>query len=141
MKCRSAMTLVEVLAVVVILALIASTLAVGFSGAFGKGKQELARAGIGQVMAKLELYRMEFDGFPSLEDGLAAITDGLASPTAAYYMPGDRLLDPWGRRFLYLSPGPEGHPFEVVTLGADGRPGGEGESADISSANLRGVRP
>lgn len=141
MRCRSAMTLVEVLAVVVILALIASTLAVGFSGAFGKGKQELARTGIGQVMAKLELYRMEFDAFPSIEEGLAAITDGLAPPAAAYYMPGDRLLDPWGRRFLYLSPGPEGHPFEVITLGADGRPGGEGESADISSANLRGARP
>lgn len=138
---RHGMTLVEVLAVVVILGLIAGTLAVGFSGAFGKGKRELAKAGIGQVIAKLELYKMEKSDWPSTDVGLAALTDGLAAPTAAYYLPADRLLDPWGRRYLFLTPGPNGHPYEVLTYGADGQPGGEGENADLSSINLRGEQP
>lgn len=135
---RRGMTLVEVLAVVVILGLIAGTLAIGFSGAFGKGKRELAKAGVGQVIAKLEIYKMDKSEWPSNDVGLSALTDGLALPSAAYYLPADRLLDPWGRRFLFITPGPNGHPYEVITYGADGQPGGEGENADLSSVNLRG---
>lgn len=135
---RRAMTLVEVLAVVVILGLIAGTLAVGFSGAFGRGKHELAKTGIGQVVGKLELYRMDYDAFPSNDLGLAALTDGTARPADPHYLPPDRLLDPWDRRYLYLMPGPDGHLYEVLSYGADGQPGGEGENADISSLNLRG---
>jgi len=62
---RRAMTLVEVLAVVVILGLLAGTLAVGFSGAFGKGKHELAKTGIAQVVGRLELLKMDRGTFPA----------------------------------------------------------------------------
>lgn len=134
---RRAMTLVEVLAVVVILGLIAGTLAVGFSGAFGKGKRELAKTGIGQIVGKVELFKMEKDAWPGPDVGLAALTDGQASPTASYYLSSDRLTDPWGRRYALIVPGPDGHPYEVVSYGADGQPGGDGENADISSLHLR----
>ncbi|MFG0259460.1 MAG: type II secretion system protein GspG [Phycisphaerales bacterium JB041] len=135
---RRGMTLVEVLAVVVILGLLAATLAVGFSGAFGKGKQELARAGIGQIVQRLETYYMDQSAWPDLDTGLRALTD--ATPTRAYYLPPDSLLDPWDRPFVYITPGPDGHPYEVVTYGADGRLGGENENADLSSVGLRGSR-
>lgn len=137
---RHAMTLIEVLAVVVILGLIAGTLAVGFSSAFGKGKHELARSGIAQIVAKLELYRLEHDAFPASDAGLAALTDGAASPACTYYLEPDRLLDPWGRPFLYSCPGPTGHPYEVLTYGVDNQPGGDGENEDISSTALRARR-
>jgi general secretion pathway protein G len=131
------MTLVEVLAVVVILGLLAATLAVGFSGAFGKGKQELAKTGIGLIVGRLEMYKIEHDGWPDNAVGLSALSDGHADPSDAYYMNPDNLLDPWGRPYLFVTPGPDGKPFEVLSYGADGLPGGSGENADVSSARLR----
>ena len=132
------MTLVEVLAVVVILGLLAATLAVGFSGAFGKGKHELAKTGIGQIVQRLEIYHMDQSAWPDLDTGLRALAE--ASPTSAYYLPADNLTDPWDRPYLYITPGPDEHPYEVVSYAADGQLGGEGENADLSSVSLRGKR-
>ena len=138
-KRQRGMTLVEILAVVVILGLIAGTLLVGFSGSFAKAKHELAKSGIGIIVSQLETYRLEHSAWPSNDQGLAVLTDGQATPSASYYLNPGQLLDPWMRAYLYVTPGPDGHPYEVLCYGADGQPGGEGESADISSANLRGI--
>lgn len=135
---RRGMTLVEILAVVVILGLIATTLLVGFSGTFGKAKHELAKSGIGLLVGKVETYRIEKSDWPSNELGLAVLSAPHATPAASYYVNADQLIDPWGRQYLYVMPGPDGHPFEILSYGADGQPGGEGENADLSSANLRG---
>ncbi|MFO0826735.1 MAG: type II secretion system protein GspG [Phycisphaerales bacterium] len=137
MRARRAMTLVEVLAVVVILGLIAGTLLVGFSGSFGRARHELAKTGIGVVVQKLELLNIAKGGFPAADVGLAALTDGQATPGDAWYLGREQLLDPWNRPYLYLAPGPDGLPYEVVTLGADGVQGGRGEDADVTSARLR----
>jgi len=132
------MTLVEVLAVVVILGLIAGTLLVGFSGSFGKAKHELAKSGIGIVISQLEKYRLDKGAWPSNDQGLFVLTDGHAKPTDSYYLNTGQLQDPWNRIYLYITPGPDGHPYEVLSYGADGQPGGESEDADITSVNLRG---
>lgn len=131
------LTLVEILAVVVILGLIAGTITVGFSGTFGRAKSELARSGIAHVAQKVEAYRMEKGVWPALDQGLAALTLGAAQPGDAFFLEPDQLEDPWDRPYLYVVPGPDGRPFEVLTYGADGQPGGEGEDQDISSAALR----
>ncbi|MFG0328784.1 MAG: type II secretion system protein GspG [Phycisphaerales bacterium] len=117
--------------------MLAATLTVGFSGSFDRAQRELARAGIGVIQGKLEAYRVERGEWPSNDTGLAALTDGQATPADAFYLSGDQLLDPWGRPFLLVTPGPNGHPYEVLTYGADGAPGGEGANADLSSAGLR----
>lgn len=134
---RRGLTLVEVLAVVVILGLIAATLVVSFSGTFGKARHELARTGIGIIAQKLETYRIEKGVYPGNDSGLKALSDGQATPAASFYVPPGSLLDPWSNPYLYVSPGPNGLPFEVISYGADGQPGGEGENADLTSANLR----
>lgn len=139
-RAARAMTLVEVLAVVVILGLLAATLATGFSGSFGKGRREIARTAIAQLVAKVELYNLEHHAWPPNDTGLAALSDEHATPDASYYLGPDHLLDPWGRAFQYATPGPGRLPFEVVSFGADGLPGGEGKNADISSASLRAAR-
>lgn len=141
-RIRTAMTLVEVLAVVVILGLIATTLVVGFSGTFGKAKRELARSGIGVVVSKIELYRITHDEWPSNDLGLAVLSVGHADPSDSYFLENDQLIDPWGNLFIYLTPGPDGFPYEVLSCGADGRPGGApgSDDADISSVELREVQ-
>ena len=132
------MTLVEVLAVVVILGILASTLAIGFGGAIGKSKQHLARTGISQITLRVEAYRLEEGSFPSADLGLAALSDGHAAPTEAYYLGPDQLTDAWGHHYLYVKLGPSGHPYEILSYGADGAMGGQGEDADLTSVNLRG---
>ena len=134
---RGGMTLVEVLAVVVILGLIAGTLLVGFSGTFGKAKRELAKTGIATVVGKLETYRIERSAYPPGDVGVSALTAPAATPSNSYYLSAERLLDPWGRTYLYVTPGPDGEPFEVISYGADGKQGGTGEDEDVSSAHLR----
>lgn len=137
---RLGMTLVEVLAVVVILGLLASILLMGFSSTFGRAKTELAKTNIGVIVGKIELYRIEKSAFPTNDVGLKVLTDGQATPAASYYLSTDKIIDPWGRAYLYMAPGPNGLPFEVVTLGADGQAGGDGEDTDVSSAALRDVK-
>lgn len=144
------MTLVEILAVVVILSLVAGTLLVGFSGSFGKAKHEIAKTGMAVILTQLEKFRLETGSWPSNDIGLSALTDGHASPASSFYLSPSQLLDPWDRPYLYVTPGPDGHPFELLSYGADGQPGpgsagdsaasgaGSTEDLDITSTNLRG---
>ena len=134
---RRGMTLIEIMAVVVILGFLAATLAVSFSGSFGKAKRELAKTGIGQVVDKVEAYRMEKGAWPSIDLGLRMLSDGYATPTDAYYLEPGKLLDPWNRPYFFVVPGPDLKPYEVLSYGADGQPGGHGEDADVSSTDLR----
>lgn len=134
--CRG-LTLVEVLAVVVILSLIAATLSIGFSSVFGEAKHELAKTAIGVLAGKVETYRMKRNALPPDDLGLAVLSDGHAKPADAFYVNPDQLLDPWDRPFVIIIPGPNEHPYEIVSYGADGQPGGEGENADITSVSLR----
>lgn len=134
----SGFTLVETLAVLVILGLLASVLLVRFSGGVGKGKQELAKTAIGSLVQKVEMYRVEKSEWPPNDLGLLALSDGHAKPTEAYFLGTDQLLDPWKRTYVFVTPGPEGYPYEILTYGRDGQPGGEGEDADVSSSSLRG---
>jgi general secretion pathway protein G len=131
----SGMTLIEILAVVVILGLLAVTLTVGISGRISKARHEISRTQIAQLMGAIEAFRLEKRQVPTATEGLAALS---STPNAAYFMEPGKLLDPWGKAYLYLVPGPNDIPFEILTYGADGQPGGEGENADISSSNLSG---
>ena len=134
---RRGMTLVEILAVVIILGLVAGLLALNFSGAFGKAKHETAKAGIGILTQRLEMYNMEHGSYPGSDVGLAVLSDGHATPSASYYLNPDQLIDPWGNAYQYSAPGPDGHPYIVISFGEDGLQGGEGNDRDIRSTNLR----
>ncbi len=136
-RTMSGMTLVEILAVVVILGLLASILVVSFSGSFGKAKRELAKTGIGEIAKRIELYRLDKGVWPTSDVGLAALSNGHATPADSFYLDPGQLVDPWKRPYWFLTPGPRELPYEIVSYGADGGPGGEGEDADVTSANLR----
>ena len=130
------MTLVEVLAVVVILGLIATTLTLSFRGQMGRAKRELARTGIGVIVNAIEAYAIETGDLPTMEDGLAVLTrpvGGRAEPL----LKSDKLVDPWGHPYLYVTPGPVST-YQVLSYGSDGRLGGEARSdeADLTSDDL-----
>jgi len=137
---RKGMTLVEVLAVVIILGLLATTLTLTFRGQVGRAKTEIARTGIGVVVNAIETYALETGSIPSTQQGLAALTE-TPQGRGAPYLSADKLRDPWGNSFAYVEPGPDGSAYQVISYGADGQPGGaEGsEAADITSDNLGGV--
>ncbi len=136
---RRGMTLVEVLAVVVILGLLAGTLAVGFSGAFSESRIELARTGVTIVKERVEMYNYSTGNLPSPSEGLSVLT-GPNAIGRSYELTRDQITDPWGRAYLYIAPASDGSAFEIVTYGADGQPGGTGENQDISSRNLKGTQ-
>lgn len=130
MHARRAMTLVEILAVVVILGLLAVTLTVGITGKMGKARSEIAKAQIAQIVTQIQTFQLEKRTLPRAGEGLSTLT---SDPKASYYLEPGKLKDPWGKPYQYLVPGPKGQPFEVVTYGADGQPGGTGEDGDVSS--------
>lgn len=133
---RRAMTLVEILAVVVILGLVAGILAVSFGGGVSKAKFEAAKTAISIIESRLETYHLEHGTYPGSDVGLKALSDGHATPTSAYYLKPDQLIDPWENPYQYMAPGRNGHPFEVVSFGEDGQRGGTDNAADLSSADL-----
>ena len=94
-----------------------------------------ARTDVNSIVQALKLYRLDNQRYPSAEQGLAAL---VARPTVGT-VPGnwrpylEKLpSDPWQRPYRYLNPGVRGE-VDVMSLGADGEPGGEGKNADIGS--------
>jgi general secretion pathway protein G len=130
------MTLIEILAVVVILSLLAVTLTVGLTGKMGKAKREIAKTQIAQLVSQLQAYQLEKGSLPIAALGLSALTSPAATPGQSYFTEPEKLIDPWGNPYLYLVPGPKGYPYEIISYGSDGQPGGTDDAADISSTSL-----
>jgi len=133
----SGFTLIEVMVVVAILAILASVVVLQVMDRPGEARQAAARADIATVVSALNLYRLDNYAYPSTEQGLQSLSAQPAGqPEARNWRAGgylDRVpVDPWKREYLYLNPGQRGA-IDVYTLGADGRPGGEGENADIGN--------
>lgn len=130
-------TLVELMVVIVIIGLLATIVAINVLPSGDTARIQKAKADIAVIEDSLELYRLQNLGYPTTTQGLAALQTapaGLADPSR--YQAGGYLKrlpdDPWGRPYLYASPGSHGA-ADVWTLGADGKDGGEGVDADIGS--------
>ena len=118
------MTLIEILVVITILGLIAAAVAVNVVGQLGEAKVKQAKTDLHTLENCLDLFKIDKGRYPTTEEGLqAVVAAGKCKP---------RLKDPWGRDYVYLSPG-QLHPesFDLKSYGADGQPGGEGENADV----------
>ncbi len=131
-------TLIELLVVLAILGLLIGLVGPRFLGQLGGAKSKTAAIQISDLEKGLELFKLDVGRFPTNEEGL----DGLVRRPAnargwnGPYLKGTSIPeDPWGRPYKYTYPGASGEP-EILSLGADGTPGGEGENADV-----RGARP
>ncbi len=127
-------TLLELLVVMVIIGLLAAYVGPKYFSQIGKSEVKNAKVQIAGLMKALEQYRIDVGQFPTSEQGTAALVarpGGVARWDGPYLDKGVP-LDPWGRAYLYRSPGEKAE-VEIMSLGRDGRVGGEGLDADITS--------
>jgi general secretion pathway protein G len=119
--------------VLVLIALAAGLVAINVRPLMSKGKQNAARADIATIVSALEAYYMAIGEYPSNDQGLRALKEKNEHFDEPLLTKG--LIDPWGRPYQYNQPGSRDQPYEVFSLGADGRDGGEGADLDIRSGD------
>ncbi|GHV54057.1 type II secretion system protein GspG [Synergistales bacterium] len=138
-KRRSGFTLVEIMVVVVIIGLLATVVGISVRGQSAQAKITVTRTQIANIEQALELYHVNNGFFPTTEQGLGALVRRPATePIPNNYPKGGYMKnlpkDGWNREFIYICPGEAGE-YDIISLGADGREGGENDSADITNAS------
>ena len=128
-------TLIELLVVMVIIGLLGALVGPRLFKNVGRSKITAAKTQIAMFQSALGQYKLEVGSFPATEEGLAALR---IKPVSVDYWDGPYLqknvpLDPWNREYMYQYPSENGDEPEIISYGADGREGGEGENADIFS--------
>ncbi len=131
-------TLVELLIVMVIIGLLAALVGPKMFGKVGKSKQKAAKAQITLFETALDTYRLDVGKYPTTDMGLGVLRvkpEDLEKWDGPY-LPKEIPMDPWGNPYEYRSPGEHGE-YEILSRGADGSSGGEGEDIDI--VNWKGI--
>jgi general secretion pathway protein G len=128
-------TLIELLVVLAILALLAGLVGSQVIGYLGRAKSDTARLQVEQLSQSLDLFMIDAGRYPTTEEGLEALVKAPKNVNnwhGPYLKKGTVPKDPWGRDYVYRSPGEHGA-YDLYSLGADGAEGGEGENADITN--------
>lgn len=133
-KKSAGFTLVELLVVLAILTLLAGLVGPRVLGQLGGAKSKTAALQIADIEKALEIFKLDVGRFPTTEEGLDALVKKPATVTAGWsgpYLKGGVPADPWSRPYHYQG---SAAAVEIVSFGADGAPGGEGENADVRNA-------
>jgi general secretion pathway protein G len=117
-------TLVEMMVVIVIIGLLATVVIINVMPATDRAAQVRVKADLDTLGQALDMYRLENMRYPTAQEGLAAL-----QPNYVRRLPND----PWNSPYVYVTPGPNGAPYRIASLGADKREGGSGEDADITN--------
>lgn len=134
-------TLIEIMVVVVILGILAAVVVPRIMDRPDDARIAKARQDIRVLESSLNLYKLDNFYYPSTQQGLEAlVTPPSGEPAARNWKSGGYVQslpkDPWGNDYQYLNPGVRAE-FDLFSLGADGRPGGEGAAADIGNWNVQ----
>ena len=133
---RAGFTLVEMLVVLAIIGLIVGLAAPRVFNQLAHAKTRTAKVQIESLKSALDLFYLDSGRYPTTSEGLAAL---IVRPSNAGVWNGPYVKstavpqDPWNHEYLYQSPGKDGRVYEIVSLGADGRDGGTGSAADVTS--------
>ena len=128
-------TLVELLVVLAILGLLAGLVGPQVMKFLGSSKTKTAKLQIEDLSSTLDLYRLELGRYPTESEGLKALVENpgnMPNWNGPYLKKKEMPKDPWGFDYQYRFPGEHGN-FDIWSLGADNREGGEGENADVKS--------
>lgn len=132
---RNGFTIVEVLVVVIILGMLAAFVVPGVFKKLGQAKTQIAKAKIGTIGGALEQFALNCNRLPTDEEGLDALVNAppeLEEKWGSRYLKASQILDPWDNPYIYFSEGTINvGSYDLISLGADGEEGGEGENADI----------
>jgi general secretion pathway protein G len=134
-RTETGFTLLELLVVLGIIAMLAGIVGPQVMKHMGESKTKAAKVQIEDLAATLDMYKLDVGNYPSSEQGLQALVE---SPDSAKrwngpYLSKSRIpLDPWQQEYHYVFPGAHGK-FDLFSLGADSKEGGEGEDQDIVS--------
>jgi general secretion pathway protein G len=136
-KRNAGFSLVEILVVLVIMGLLISVVAPTVLNRADEARVQKAQADFKSIETALKIYRLDNYVYPTTEQGLEALVErSTLDPEPRNFKEGGYLedvpIDPWGRPYLYMSPGEHGE-IDIYTLGADGLSGGEDQSADIGN--------
>ena len=128
-------TLIELLVVMVIIGLLGALVMPRLFKNVGKSKITATKAQIAAFQTALGAYKLEVGIFPGTDEGLQALR---VKPLSAAkwdgpYLPKEIPVDPWGNPYVYKFPGEHGDEPDIISYGADGREGGDGENADVLS--------
>ncbi|MCX7082582.1 MAG: type II secretion system major pseudopilin GspG [Methylococcales bacterium] len=132
---ESGFTLLELLVVLGIIAMLAGIVGPQVMKHMGESKTKAAKVQIEDLAATLDMYKLDVGSYPSNDQGLNALIESPDSNkrwNGPYLRKSKIPLDPWQQEYHYVSPGEHGK-FDLYTLGADGKEGGEGEDQDIVS--------
>lgn len=134
-------TLLEIMVVVVIISILIGLIAPNIIGRVDQARVTGAKTDIATLSQALDLYKLDNHFYPTTDQGLQALlTKPTTPPVPQNWRPGGYLkkhkipVDPWGNAYRYISPGTTG-PYDLYSLGADGKEGGEGMDADIGNWN------
>lgn len=137
---RAGFSLIELMVVIVILGLLAAALVPRIMDRPDEAKVAKTKTDIRTIETALRFYKLDNGKYPSAEQGLKAlIAKPTEPPVPANWRKGGYLesssvpTDAWGKNYIYRSPGEGGRDYEIISLGADGREGGEGFDMDITS--------
>lgn len=135
LRCQGGFTLIELLVVLVILGLLASLAGPKVINYLGGAKSDTARLQIEEFGASLDLYKLETGRYPTTQEGMSALVQqpsGVNNWNGPYLKKKTLPKDPWGNDYRYTSPGQHGA-YDLTSLGADNKDGGEKENQDINS--------
>lgn len=140
---RRGFTLVELMAVLLIIALLAGVAAKNIMGQIEKAKVNTTKATLSNLHQAVNMFKIDTGRYPTEEVGLWELVE---EPTDVYgwaeggYLEQEKVpLDGWKHEFVYLLNPESGKPFVIISYGADGKDGGDGNDADIESTNLEGI--
>lgn len=133
-------TLIEIMIVVVIIAMLAALVGPRLVGALSQSKAKTTKIQIEALANALDTFHLDTGRYPSAQEGLQVLIENpQATPIANWRGPYLKKIkvptDEWGRPFIYVIPSKHGMAFDLISLGADGQPGGAGDDADIGSWN------
>lgn len=138
---RRGFTLIEIMAVVLIMGLLAALVGTQVAGQIGKARAQTAKAQIKKIESAVEFFQMDNGFFPSSEQGLSSLVEKptigkepRSYPAGGYLTGGAVPNDPWDNPYQYEYPGSmNAGSYDIWSLGADGEPGGDGTDADIGN--------
>jgi general secretion pathway protein G len=127
-------TLLELMVVLIVLGLLASIAAPQVMKQLGKAKHQTAKVQVEALSASVDFFFVDVGRYPTQEEGLKALVDRIQSDRwdGPYLKKRESLTDPWGAPYQYRIPG-KTRKYDIFTLGADQREGGQGDDADVGN--------